>query len=162
MAERNRAHLFIEGQAQPELYAGKGFPPTAPPAPSNPNAHTQRLRHEYEQAKQQADAAGAMAPDIEGRLDGFTVEFESLPAFELDLERALFKSQKPGDKPELRAVTVRATADGPVQIASVFVPVGCAGQFLGQLAAYETQLTKREIASRQDSSKGSRRFDAPR
>ena len=93
MAERDRAHLFLNGQARPEPYAGQGFPPATPPAPTNPNAHAQKLRLEYEQARAEADAAGASAPDIEGRLDGFTVEFESIPAFELDLERALFKSQ---------------------------------------------------------------------
>ena len=38
---------------------------------------------------------------------------------------------------------MRATADGSVQIASVFVPVGSAGQLLAQLSAYETHLTKK-------------------
>ncbi len=64
---------------------GQGFGPSAPPHPPNPNAHAAKLRVEYEQAQAEADEAADSAPDIEGRLDGFTVEFESIPAFELDL-----------------------------------------------------------------------------
>ena len=143
MAERNRAHLFLDGQAQAEAYSGQASPRTPPPTPANPNAHAQRLRLEFELARAAADAAGAAAPDIEGRLDGFTVEYESIPGFEFDLQNALFKSEKPGEKPELRAVTVRATADGPVEVASVFIPVGSAGRFLEQLTEYETLLTKK-------------------
>lgn len=143
MAERNLAHVFLFGQATPEPYASSGFPPKAPGPPGNPNAHAQKLRLEYQQARAEAEAATAAAtsPDIEGRLDGFTIEFESMPTFELDLERALFKSSAPGIKPELRAVTIRSTATGDIQVASVFIPVGCAGTFLAQLNKYENELT---------------------
>jgi len=73
---------------------------------------------------------------VAGALDGFNVEFESFPGFEHNLERAFFKTDTPGAAPELKAVTVRTTDRGPIQVATVFVPIGAASRFLGELDAY--------------------------
>lgn len=143
MASRDRQHIFLRDRSEGEDYTsvrtGRSSP--KPPPPADPQAHARSLQEEYKEARQAAQESTASAPQVEGALDGFTVEFESLPGFEHNLERALYKASEPGSRPELKAVTVRATAEGTVEVATVFVPVGAAGTFLAELDAYMNELT---------------------
>lgn len=138
MARRDRQHIFLRDQSDGEGYTSPntGRNPPRPPSPQDPDAHARRLRGSYEGARAESDEAAGVATLVTGALDGFNVEFESFPGFEHNLERAFFKTTTAGAAPELKAVTVRTTDRGPIQVATVFVPLGAARQFLDELDAY--------------------------
>ncbi len=82
----------------------------------------------------QGELERALAADTAEDDGGTYVSFISFPGFELALES--LESQAKGTQPELVAVTEQETANGFVQVATVYIPDGKRGYFLDRLARY--------------------------
>jgi hypothetical protein len=142
MTPRDRPHILVRRPAVAEPYTsydtGRGSP--RPPSPIR-EEHARRLTEEANrvaleaQARRSATAAELGASTV---TEGTLVTFESWPGFELEL-----KSLDPLRKgtPELLAVHERGTGDDRVEYATVYVPGGNLGYFLGKLDEYATQDT---------------------
>jgi len=82
----------------------------------------------------QEELERAFAAETAEDSGGTHVSFISFPGLELAL--ASLESQAAGEQPELLAVTEQETADGVVQVATVFIPDGKRGYFLDRLKRY--------------------------
>lgn len=127
-------HFFITGWIKRESY-------TAPPAmartrlPSrNRGGHGAKLKSQFEQAWASAEEKQRNVAVIPGTPEGFLIQFESEPTFQIELGKLDLRSQGI----ELR--TVKQVGD--VQIATVFVPSGKVQTFINKFEQYLTQETK--------------------
>lgn len=128
MAERDRPHIVVPAPPDPEPFTlassggggdGQGFS-------GDRRGHGRRLTDEY----QSALTAEPEEPDTEGTY----ISFVSFPDLELALES--LDVQRSGEQPELVAVRETETADGTIQIATVYIPDGKKEYFLRRLNAY--------------------------
>lgn len=141
MAARNRSHIFVDQVVSSEPYTpvGSGRDGGARPSPADPAAHAAKLRDALSRSIDTPPQEVPSNIDIAGSIDGVFVQFESDPTIELALTSLDPQSGK--NMPELRAVSERQTASGPVQIATVFIPDGSVGFFLDRFEQYATELT---------------------
>lgn len=127
MAERDRPHILVPTPPTREPFAA---PPSGhkqrPGFPGDRRQHGRRLTRELEAA------LGSTGERPEAA--GTCVTFASFPGLELALES--FDPQRSGDQPELVAVRDSTTANGIVQMATVYIPDGKKGYFLGRMAKY--------------------------
>ena len=128
MTERNRPHIILPALARSEPFTiptggggtdGSGFS-------GDRHRHGSSLLQQYETAL----ASHGEAPEVAGAY----ISFLSFPGFELALES--LDVQRVGDQPELVAVRETASEDGPIQVATVFIPDGEKEYFLKRLAQY--------------------------
>lgn len=128
-------HLFIVGWIKRESYTP---PPTMGPKMRIPSrdrfGHGARLKKRFEQAWAAAKTKQQHVAVIAGNPEGFLVQFDSEPNFELDLDK--FDLRRDGI--ELRSVQQA----GSVQRATVFVPEGKVEKFIGKFEAYLNEETK--------------------
>jgi hypothetical protein len=137
MAERNRPHILIEGRAAPEAYRrpprkieGKGLLP-----PGDRIAHASGLRSGLETASNEGLARrGEESFRVSGSLPGVYVVFESFPGIELAFESLDPRQGKV--HPELRSVREVTVNGERVEQATVFIPDGKLGYFLGRIERY--------------------------
>jgi hypothetical protein len=137
MAERDRSHILIRGQASAEAYRPPPRNVTGRylPAPEDRTRHAERLAGELEAADRQGtDRRERQAMRVEGTTPGIYVSFESLPGVELALES--LDPRRGKLHPEL--VSVREViVDGElVEQATVFIPEGKLGYFLRRIEEY--------------------------
>ena len=138
MAERDRPHLFIQGQAAAEGYRrpprridGKPLP-----APANRATHAQGLRAELEAAEEQGEnRRPTQTIQIAGTIPGIYVTFESFPGIELAFESLDPRQGKV--HPQLRSVRRVVVNAEVVEQATVFIPDGKLGYFLKRIEQYE-------------------------
>lgn len=138
MAERDRPHIFVGQPAMTEAYSpppraigrGTSF------APADRGAHGRRLEEQLTTAERTArERRAASELAVDGALPGIYVTFESFPGLELALTSL---DPRLGQvHPELVAVREELDADGViVEQATVFIPDGKLGYFLGRLEQY--------------------------
>lgn len=127
MAERDRPHLVVSAPPRSEPFTI----PTGGGADSS-GFSGDRRRH-GSSLVQQYEAALVPPVDMpESR--GSYISFLSFPGLELTLEK--LDVQRSGEQPELVAVREANSADGPVQVATVYIPDGKKEYFLKRLAEY--------------------------
>lgn len=130
MAQRDRPHLVVPTRPDPEPFtlasSGGSSSGGEDRFTGDRRAHGRRLAREYE-------AAMTPQPD-EPEQDGTYLSFVSFADLEIALES--LDVQRAGDQPELVAVQAMETADGVVQIATVFIPEGKKQYLLAKLNAY--------------------------
>jgi hypothetical protein len=137
MAERNRPHLFVEGQAAAENYRR---PPRKMglrllPVPGNRPAHAQSLKAGLESAAAQGEARRPPDPiEIAGAIPGIYVTFESFPGIDLAFEKLDPRQGK--IHPQLRNVRDVIVNGEVVEQATVFIPDGKLGYFLKRIEQY--------------------------
>jgi hypothetical protein len=137
MAERDRPHLFVQGQAAAESYRrpNRRIDGKLLPAPANRTAHAQRLQRELEAAAAQGDVQRqAQAIQVEGAIAGVYAIFESFPGIELAFESLDPRQGKL--HPQLRSVREVVIDDAIVEQATVFIPDGKLGYFLKRIEQY--------------------------
>lgn len=128
MAERDRPHIVVTAEPRSEPFTI----PTGGDGSEGPGFSGDRYRHgsilvqEYERAV----ATSADEPPALGTY----ISFISFPGLELALES--LDVQRAGEQPELVAVREIASADGAIQIATVYVPDGKKEYFLKRLTQY--------------------------
>ena len=139
MAERDRLHIVLRGQAASEPYRRPPRRISSPSdfVPANRREHGQHL----ERALKQTEAAGqsrrqAEGLRVDGAVDGIYVRFESFPGVELALES--LDPRQGRVHPELRAVRQVKVDNRTFEQAIVFVPDGKLGYFLRRIEAYLT------------------------
>ncbi|MGB5111636.1 MAG: S8 family peptidase [Mycobacterium sp.] len=134
MAERNRPHIVVPTAPVSEPFApvGGGGGAERQPFAGDRSSHGRRLKSELQDALE--------ATSDESDTAGTYISFVSFPGLELALES--LDPQSSGEQPELLAVRTDETDDGPVQIATVFIPDGKKEYFLGRLEAYVESATK--------------------
>src|SRR5207247_7287885 len=149
MAERNRPHILIEGGAAPEAYRppprkieGKALPP-----PGDRVGHAGGLRSGIESASDEGiDRRSEESIRVSGSLQGVYVVFDSFPGIELAFESLDPRQGK--IHPELRSVR-EVTLDGErVEQATVFIPDGKLGYFVGRIQRYRSTATADKPRSR--------------
>lgn len=128
MAERNRPHIVVPAppRAEPFTLASSGGGGSGPSFSGDRKQHGRRLTNEY----QSALAAGSDEPITEGTY----ISFISFPGLELALES--LDVQRAGEQPELVAVREKASENGAIQIATVYIPDGKKDYFLRRLTEY--------------------------
>ena len=139
MAELNRPHIIVTGgtSVEPFTSTSTGGPGKSPPSPSNRIGHRDKLSREMAAAIQLSQQRREQAPPlVEAEVSGLYLQFESHPTFDLALD-----SLDAGEA-ELRSVTSVPSANGTVQIATVFVPDGATGLFLKRFDEYATRENK--------------------
>lgn len=128
MAERDRPHIVVPGLPRSEPFTiptggggtdGSGFS-------GDRGRHGSTLVQQYEAAL----AAPVDAPEVSGTY----ISFLSFPGLELAVES--LDVQRSGEQPELVAVREADSVDGPVQVATVYVPDGKKEYFLKRLTQY--------------------------
>ena len=141
MAERNRPHIFLGRTINPEPFTptSSGRNGASPPTPSDPDAHSRRLRQSLSQAADQAAAERHPTLQVEGAISGIYVQFEAVPGFELALTS--LEPQQGKVHPELRAVTEQDVNGQAIQFATVFVPDGWIGKFIERFEQYASDRT---------------------
>ena len=134
MAERDRPHIVVQTPPASEPFApvGGGGGTDRQPFVGDRSRHGRRLKGELE------DALAATTDESDS--DGAYVSFVSFPGLELALES--LDPQAAGDQPELLAVRTDEAEDGPVQVATVFIPDGKKEYFFSRLDAYVESATK--------------------
>jgi hypothetical protein len=137
MAERNRPHIHLRGRSAFEPYRRprRKINPIPFPVPADRLAHGRALLGQLTTAETEAQASrGETGPPLEGTTPGIYVVFESFPGLELALER--LDPRQGRSHPEL--VSVREVViDGlAVMQATVRIPDGKAGYFLGRIEKY--------------------------
>lgn len=150
MAERNRSHILLDQVVSGESYTpvGSGRDGAARPSPADPARHADRLTAALSRSVEPTPVEGPSTIEIEGRVDGMFVQFESTPDIELAL--TVLDPQSGKHRPELRAVSERQTEEGLVQLATVFIPDGSIGHFLKRFDEYKTKRTKKGNRSHAD------------
>lgn len=128
MAERNRPHLVVPTPPRPEPFtlASSGRAGDSPGFSGDRTKHGRRLRGEYQSAL-------VRGPD-EPETHGTYISFISFPGLELALKS--LDVRRTGEQPELVVVRETDSANGTIQIATVYVPDGKKEYFLRRLAAY--------------------------
>lgn len=142
MATRNRPHLLLDTAPAAAAFTPRGGGGSAleVPSPSNRSAHVAALTSGFTGAIEGGLARRSeRGLVIAGAEAGLYLTFESVPGVAIKLTSLDPKS--PGSQPELRAVSLRATPDGEVETAVVFVPDGKVSYFLSRLQQYESTLT---------------------
>lgn len=141
MAPRDRLHILVQRPASTEAYTsyreGRGSP--RPPAPIR-QEHAARLNREAQEAEQAARTLRAEAAreiGVRPSGEGMLLTFESWPGFELELS-TLDPARQP---PELVAVRGSGEGGDRVELATVHVPEGSLGYFLGRFEQYATEDT---------------------
>ncbi len=135
MSRRYR-HIVLNPTARVDSYKGVGGGGSKLPPISDIGAHGRRLKRLLEQADQSTSADQI---EIDGRLEGVFVEFESFPDFELTLKSLDRKSSGI----ELRNATTKLVAGKETQYAVVFVPDGQMETFHKLLDDYMTETTEK-------------------
>ena len=143
MAIRNRPHITVpsRGVVEPYTPVSPGRSGKSPPSLDR-QAHGGKLKASLISAVEEAEERKKPLREmrIEGVIDGIYIEFESVPGFELALTS--LEDRRRRHHPELRAVTDR-TVDGKViQMATVFVPNDCIGDFIKKFDQYIAENTK--------------------
>lgn len=128
MAERDRPHIVVpvRPRSEPFTIPTGGGPSDGPGFSGDRRRHGSTLVQEYERAL-------APLPDA-SQPAGTYVSFRSFPGLELALES--LDVQRSGEQPELVAVREDDSADGTVQIATVYIPDGKKEYFLKRLTQY--------------------------
>lgn len=128
MFERDRSHIVVSTppRSEPFTLASSGGGGKSPGFSGDRQRHGRRLTDEY----QSALTPYPDEPDTEGTY----ISFVSFPDLEIALES--LDVQRSGKQPELVAVRETETANGTIQIATVFVPDGKKEYFLRHLTAY--------------------------
>jgi hypothetical protein len=137
MAERNRPHLFIEGQAAAERYRrpNRKMDPRPLPTPGDRPAHAQSLKSGLEAAAAQGQAQREPeGVEIAGVIPGIYVTFESFPGIDLAFEKLDPRQGK--IHPQLRAVREVIVNGNVIEQATVFIPDGKLGYFLKRIEQY--------------------------
>lgn len=137
MAPRDRPHIIVQRPAAVEPYRRPPRAITGKPLPSpqDPRGHASQLSAALTAAEQEAaDRRSEHAVDVEGAIDGIYVVFESFPGIELALEK--FDPRRGRRHPELMAVHDVVRSGEVIERATVFVPDGTLGYFLGRLEQY--------------------------
>ncbi|WP_009472967.1 S8 family peptidase [Rhodococcus sp. JVH1] len=138
MAERNKPHLVIPTPPQAEPFksvnSGRNGEKTAP-FTGDRAAHGRRLERELR---------AALAPESEDEeVTGTLVTFVSFAG--LDLALNSLDPLGSGEQPELVAVKEEVTDEGPVQMATVYIPDGQKQYFLSRLTGYVASLAKETV-----------------
>lgn len=137
MAERDRSHILIPGQASAEPYSPPPRAISAGPrrVPSDRQQHGSTLRSQLEDADRLGrERRDSESIDIAGAVDGLYVTFESFDG----LDEAL-NSLDPaprGPQPELRMVRTILRDEATIEQAVVFIPDGKLGYFLSRIDKY--------------------------
>jgi hypothetical protein len=135
VAERNRPHILLRGQAAPEPYTRTGRGGSRPPAPSSRYAHGTSLRSALTGAVAEGEAKRTAADvSVPGSVPGVYVEFESFPRIELALET--LDPQRGRVRPELRSVRLVREGEDVREFATVFIPDGAVSYFLSRIERY--------------------------
>lgn len=128
MADRDRPHIVVPTVPHSEPFTI----PTGGGGRDGTGFSGDRRRH-GSALVQQYENAVAVAPDAPG-VEGTYLSFLSFPGLELALES--LDVQRPGEQPELVAVRDADSADGAIQIATVYIPDGKKEYFLKRLTQY--------------------------
>src|SRR5690349_5273906 len=131
MAERNRRHILLHGGAHAEPYQR---PPQRIPEAKLPTVnranHGRDLRIQLETAAEESLLRRTeQTVNIAGSQPGIRVVFDSFPGIELAFESLDPKSGR--SHPELLSVREVMAGDQVVEQATVFIPEGKLGYFLG-------------------------------
>ena len=140
---RNRKHLIVPNVPRSEGYRPHPRKIDAPvyPGPPNRPAHAAALRDALSTIRDQANASREGAGIVvEGASSGITVEFESPPGFDLKLQ-SLENKQKGIDLLNVRFAT--RDGDGPIQLATVFIPDGALKHFFDRFQQYADETTQK-------------------
>ena len=125
MAQRDLPNILIVKPPRADAFTSHLQPvfPPVPPPPPDPIAHAIQLTTQLQgAAKQSVTDRVAAGVKITGVKDGFYVEFDAQPGFELKLESLESK------RASIELMNVRKTASGD-QRATVFVPDGSIQHF---------------------------------
>lgn len=137
MAPRDRLHIIVQRPASAEPYRR---PPRAItgrplPSPDDRRAHASQLSGGLSAAEDEAhDRRQQRDVEVEGAIDGIYLVFESFPGIDLAVEK--FDPRRGKRHPELMSVREVVVDGEPVERATVFVPDGTLGYFLGRLEQY--------------------------
>ena len=128
MAERDLPHIVVPAEPRPEPFTipVSGRDSDASRTVGDRRGHGTALIKQFENAT----APVHDAPAVEGTY----ISFISFPGLELALES--LDPQGRGEQPELVAVREQDSADGVLQIATVYIPDGKKEYFLRRLARY--------------------------
>ncbi len=128
MAERDRPHVVVPAPPRSEPFTI----PTGGGGTDSSVFSGDRRRHGSALAQQYE---AALVPPVNmPESEGSYISFLSFPGLELVLES--LDVQRSGEQPELVAVREANSEDGPVQVATVYIPDGKKEYFLKQLAQY--------------------------
>lgn len=137
MAERDLPHIVVPVEPRPEPFTipVSGRDSDASRTVGDRRGHGTALIKQFENAT----APVYDAPAVEGvsdapAVEGTYISFISFPGLELALES--LDPQGTGEQPELVAVRKQDSADGVLQIATVYIPDGKKEYFLKRLARY--------------------------
>lgn len=137
MPSRNRQHILIKRPALAEPFRPhpRRIEPAEWQAPSDRRAHAARLAAELQAAERKGLSRRSKRSFlIEDAVPGIYVTFESFPGLELALERLDSRSGKL--HPELVSVQFHQTDGAMVERATVFIPDGTLGLFMGKIDQY--------------------------
>ena len=139
-APRNRRHILVPGEPVSEPFTSRGSGGPKPfPRPPDRVQHARHLAEGLTRAQAEVAAvrANAVVPPVEP-LAGILVSFQSPPGIELKLDS--LENKTAGI--EVRGVT-RREEQGQlfVETATVFIPEGKVGHFLGRFEEYATEQT---------------------
>lgn len=145
MAIRNRPHITVPSGGSAEEYSPASSAREGKSPPScNRVRHGGKLKASLEvavgEAKERKESQGDVR--VEGAVDGIYIEFESVPGFDLALTSLEDRRRK--SHPELRAVKDQITNDDgkAIQMATVFVPNECIGDFVRKFEEYIGENTR--------------------
>ncbi|MDQ1581514.1 MAG: hypothetical protein QOD05_2289, partial [Microbacteriaceae bacterium] len=128
MAERDRPHIVVPAlpRSEPFTIPTGGGGTDGARFSGDRRQHGSTLVQEYE---------AALAAPVDAReVPGSYISFLSFPGLELALES--LDVQRSGEQPELVAVREAESVDGPVQVATVYIPDGKKEYFLKRLTQY--------------------------
>ena len=137
MADRDRPHIVVRARALAEEYTHRagGGGDAQGHAPTDRPGHARRLLDSLTAAERLGQERRRRSDlVVEGAAPGIYLTFESFPGLELALES--LDPRAGSVHPELVAVREHSTDDGPVQMATVFVPEGKLGVFTKKIERY--------------------------
>lgn len=135
-APRNRKHVLVKKAPSTEPYKGRRSGGDEVPAPRDRATHARLLRDALQQLIR--EEAGRVAAAPPGGVPGTYVRFESRPDVELKVDSLENKA-----KGIALAAVQALSGEGATESATVFVPPGQIEHFVGRIAEYETQRTKK-------------------
>lgn len=137
MAERDRPHIVVPAPPRPEAFTipTGGGGADAPGLSGDRSQHGSTLVQQYE---------AALTPPVDlPEVLGSYISFLSFPGLELAIES--LDVQRSGDQPELVAVREVESADGTVQVATVYIPDGKKEYFLKRLTQYVSSSNEEHV-----------------
>lgn len=142
MAERDRPHIFLAGHVSSEpytSYGGGGQGREIPRRERRP--HGQSLRGQIDSATDEGRRRRAeLPPETDIESTGFHLTFESFPGLELALESLENRSlRRPA---ELVAVRTLDSDEGPIQMATVFIPDEAVSKVIRKFEQYINEDTR--------------------